>query len=97
MATGKDSSAYEVLVGKIPPMSLSEDFLKKYGLDENEQPGFAMVDLRGATNPLNVSGNYATFTEFKGPENTRGGTDRIDFIFGGSNRGWLAFSLLLPG
>ena len=50
-------------------------------------PNFRMLDLRAETPRRNVSANFATVTGFKGPSDTSHWR-RIDFIFGGSNKGW---------
>jgi len=50
-------------------------------------PDFRMLDLRAETPRRNVSANFATFTGFKGPRDTSDWSC-IDFIFGGSNKGW---------
>jgi len=95
-ASGKDSSAYKVLTGSVPPMPIPEEFVKKFSIPDDQQSDFRMIDMRGVTPPLRVSGNFATFTNFKGPENTREDTDRIDFVFGGSNGNWSCEQFKVP-
>lgn len=47
-----------------------------------------MKDSRGVTKPLNICGNFSTFTDFTDPENTEYQMGRIDFIFGDSISNW---------
>ena len=87
-ATGQDRGAYEIMTGAQMPLSISHEFLEKYGVSDGQLPDFHMVDMRGVPIPLRVSGNFATFTDFTSPENSAKGTARIDFIFGDSGRAW---------
>jgi len=89
-ADGKDASAYKIITGKLPAKKISADFMSKYPISENEdrELDFAMLDLRAKTDPLGISGHFATFTDFHAAEKTKEWC-RIDFIFGGSNGKWV--------
>lgn len=92
-SNGKDDSAYRIITGVSSPVSISDDFLKRYEVPEDKLPAFRMIDARTKTSSLNISGNFATYTSFKNPENSSSETGRIDFIFGGNNEGWLVLHL----
>lgn len=72
----------------MPMVDIPADFADKFSVPDDSLPDFHMIDLRGETDTLHVSGNFATFTDFVAPENSSNITDRIDFVFGGSNGGW---------
>ncbi|KAF8628051.1 hypothetical protein AX17_006055 [Amanita inopinata Kibby_2008] len=88
-SSGRDSGAYDIVTGALPPVTVDQAFENKYRVPEHHLPGFCMVDLRAATPRWNVSGNFATFTNFSAAADTKSWS-RIDFIFGGSNLGWTA-------
>ncbi|KAG8906157.1 hypothetical protein FRB99_007471 [Tulasnella sp. 403] len=85
--SGHDSRAYRILTGAEAPVPLPEDFNSKFGVPDGECPDFTMIDLRGATPRLAVSGFFRTFTGFQNSLG-EGRYGRIDYILGGSNRGW---------
>ena len=85
--TGPDSGAYDIATGTLPPMTINETFAQKFAIPEGALPDFTLTDLRAATPPFRVSGDFATFTGFKEPGDTSMFA-RIDFIFGGSNGQW---------
>ncbi|KAH8118710.1 mannose-6-phosphatase [Phellopilus nigrolimitatus] len=91
-----DSGAYRIITGVKSPVPISPDFASRYAVPDGSEPDFHMVDIRGSTKALNVSGNFATFTDFIAPENSSSLTDRIDFVFGGSNGGWSSESYEVP-
>jgi len=95
-ATGNDDSAYKIITGALPPVTINEEFARQYKVPDSKLPKFCMIDIRTKTNPLNISGNFATYTSFKNPENSSSDTERIDFIFGGSNGGWVSESYAVP-
>ncbi|KAM6492297.1 Endonuclease/exonuclease/phosphatase [Amanita muscaria] len=84
---GRDSGAYSIITGATPPVPVNQTFADIYDVDSDKLPDFHMIDLRTATLRQNVSGNYATFTGFTAPQDTKE-WERIDFIFGGNNWGW---------
>ncbi|KAF8193333.1 Endonuclease/exonuclease/phosphatase [Pholiota molesta] len=86
-STQADSGAYKVLTGSVPPLPVGAAFTQKYPVSPSQLPSFRFIDLRAEAPRRNVSANFATFTGFSKPENVREWT-RIDFVFGGSNRGW---------
>ncbi|KAF9477733.1 hypothetical protein BDN70DRAFT_880842 [Pholiota conissans] len=83
-----DSGAYQIITGSIPPLPIDPVFTQKYPIDPAQLPSFGCLDLRTEGPRRNVSSNFATFTAFRKPGNTKDWS-RIDFVFGGSNRGWL--------
>ncbi|KLO18062.1 DNase I-like protein [Schizopora paradoxa] len=95
-SSGKDDSAYKIMTGDLAPVSISEEFLERFKVPLDTLPDFRMIDARTKTSPLNISGNFATYTGFKSPENSSWNTARIDFIFGGNNVGWLPTSYSVP-
>ncbi|KAJ6497286.1 Endonuclease/exonuclease/phosphatase [Mycena sanguinolenta] len=90
--TGRDSSAYEIATGIRSPEALPADFADKYRVppSADSDPPFILHDLRSGTHiPRRaVSANYATFTGFTAPNDTRE-WKRIDFAFG-AGPGWEA-------
>ncbi|KAG5727472.1 hypothetical protein E4T56_gene12036 [Termitomyces sp. T112] len=88
-AMGSDSGAYNIITGVLPPVAINATFAAKYRVDDDQLPGFTMLDLRGQAPRRSVSTNFATFTGFTAPNDT-GQWTRIDFIFGGSNGEWTA-------
>lgn len=92
-----------MITGARPSVPISQDFLKAFPVSENSRD-FKMLDLMGQTPRQYVSGNYgqrhsvgffcplsdspsATYTGFSHVKNASH-FQRIDFIMGGSNRGW---------
>lgn len=90
---GSDSGAYNIITGVIPPVAINATFAAKYHVDDDQLPGFTMLDLRGQAPRRSVSTNFATFTGFTAPNDTREWT-RIDFVLGGSNGKWQVHSPL---
>jgi hypothetical protein len=88
---GSTSTAYSIITGVTPPVPVPASFASKYAVSNTILPGFKLVDLRSATPRVRVGANFATFTGFNPPTDTSEWS-RIDFIFGGSNRGWTADS-----
>ncbi|PFH45842.1 hypothetical protein AMATHDRAFT_157676 [Amanita thiersii Skay4041] len=86
-SSGSDSGAYGIITGAITPVAINATFAKKYAVPDDQLPNFNMIDLRGATPRRSVSTNFATFTGFTAPNDTKEWV-RIDFLFGGSNMGW---------
>lgn len=86
-STGRDSGTYNIITGAATPVAINIDFAAKYAVEDDQLPGFNMLDLRGEAPRRNVSANYATFTGFTKPHDTSSWS-KIDFMFGGSNRGW---------
>lgn len=76
------------MTGVKQPVPISSEFAAKYPIPNDREPHFRLLDIRGITDSLSISGNFSTFTDFKSPENSSSETGRIDFIFGGSNGGW---------
>ncbi|KIK04815.1 hypothetical protein K443DRAFT_120801 [Laccaria amethystina LaAM-08-1] len=93
-STGSDSGGYKITTGASPPLPVDPGFAKKYGVTEDQMPDFRMLDLRAETPRRNVSANFATFTGFREPSDTSDWS-RIDFIFGGSNKGWTSNSYVV--
>ncbi|KAI5116281.1 hypothetical protein M0805_009932 [Coniferiporia weirii] len=91
-----DSGAYKIITGKVPPVAIDPEFAAKYAVPHGAEPDFCMTDVLGATKPLGVSGNFATFTGFTAPENSSSLTGRIDFVFGGSNGKWSSEAYEVP-
>ena len=90
-STGSDSGGYKIITGASPPLPIDSEFGKKHSVRQDQVPDFRMLDLRAETPRRNVSANFATFTGFGGPSDTSDWC-RIDFIFGGSNKGrWVLF------
>ncbi|KDR68690.1 hypothetical protein GALMADRAFT_231017 [Galerina marginata CBS 339.88] len=88
-SSGKDSGAYDIITGAAPPVPIDPAFAAKYAVEPDQLPGFRMLDLRGEAPRRGVSATYATFTGFTAPSHTASWS-RIDFVFGGSNKGWEA-------
>jgi hypothetical protein len=86
-STGSDSGGYKITTGASPPLPVDSEFAKKYSVTQDQMPDFRMLDLRAETLRRNVSADFATFTGFREPSDTSDWS-RIDFIFGGSNKGW---------
>jgi len=84
--TGGSSGGYGVTTGKVHPVQVAKEFTDKYNPGPDELPDFKFLDTRVETPKFGVSGNFATFTDWS-PTKTAG-WERIDFIFGGSNRRW---------
>lgn len=84
--TGSDSGAYEIVTGKVPPVPVDKTFADQYSPREGAFPDFKFLDTRTETPRFGVSGNFGTFTGWS-PIVTKE-WERIDFIFGGNNRGW---------
>ncbi|EDR12123.1 uncharacterized protein LACBIDRAFT_292661 [Laccaria bicolor S238N-H82] len=93
-STGSDSGGYKITTGASPPLPVDSAFAKKYSVRQDQLPHFRMLDLRAETLRQNVSANFATFTGFRGPSDTSDWS-RIDFIFGGSNKGWTSNSYVV--
>ncbi|KAF8520950.1 Endonuclease/exonuclease/phosphatase, partial [Hysterangium stoloniferum] len=89
-AAGRDSAGYEIITGCRVPVSISDVFRQTYSVPGNAA-AFAMVDLLGEAPRRRVSGNYATYTGFNRVQDSKD-FGRIDFIMGGSNRGWEVLS-----
>jgi hypothetical protein len=87
--TGSTSTAYSIITGVTPPVPVPASFASKYALSNTTLPGFKLVDFRNAVPRVRVGANFATFTGFNALADTSDWS-RIDFIFGGSNRGWTA-------
>jgi len=83
--TGRDSSAYSIATGKTPPVPVAKEFTDKYD-SRGRLSDFKYLDTRVETLRINVLPNFATYTGWS-PTNTRE-WERIDFVFGGSNRRW---------
>jgi endonuclease/exonuclease/phosphatase family metal-dependent hydrolase len=92
--TGSDSGGYKITTGASPPLPINLEFAKKYSVTQDQMPDFRMLDLRAETPQRNVSANFATYTGFGGPSDTSDWS-RIDFIFGGSNKGWTSNSYMV--
>ena len=88
-SAGSDSGAYQITTGKLPPVKVDDKFADKYNPKSDIFPDFKFLDTRAETPRFGVSGSFATFTGFS-PTVTKEWT-RIDFIFGGNNRGWCRF------
>ncbi|GLB39133.1 putative endonuclease/Exonuclease/phosphatase family protein [Lyophyllum shimeji] len=88
-STGPDSGAYNIITGAAPPVAINATFADKYAVKPDQLPDFKMLDLRGQAPRRNVSANFATFTGFSAPNDTSSWA-RIDFMFGGNNKGWTA-------
>ncbi|KAF8067801.1 Endonuclease/exonuclease/phosphatase [Lyophyllum atratum] len=88
-STGTDSGAYSIITGAAPPVAINATFAAKYAVKADQLPDFKLLDLRGQAPRRSVSTNFATFTGFTAPNVTSSWT-RIDFVFGGSNKGWTA-------
>ncbi|KAF8295421.1 mannose-6-phosphatase [Clavulina sp. PMI_390] len=86
---GRDGGAYGIVAGGVAPVSIDNQFEKKFPVSQDEE--FRLLDIKAETPRQFTSGHYATFTGFVSPTNTSNFT-RIDFIFGGSNKGWIARS-----
>jgi hypothetical protein len=84
--TGKDSGAYGILTGKIPPVEVDKAFKDRYNPGPTALPDFKFLNTRAETPRFGVSGNFATFTGWSPVEVKEWST--IDFVFGGSNRIW---------
>lgn len=84
---GKDSGAYNIITGSVPPVAINQTFADMYAVEEGQLPNFSMLDMRATTLRQNVSANYATFTDFTAPTD-KSQWERIDFILGGSDMGW---------
>ena len=67
-------------------MRVDKAFADKYDPGPDKLPDFKFLDARVETPRLAVSGNFATFTGWDSTATTE--WERIDFVFGGSNRGW---------
>ncbi|KAL0066334.1 hypothetical protein AAF712_006592 [Marasmius tenuissimus] len=85
-STGSDSGGYSIITGASPPVAINATFAQKFSTG-NEGGDFKMFDLRGEAPRQAVSKNFATFTGFTEPADTSSWS-RIDFVFGGSNKGW---------
>lgn len=83
-----DSGAYKILTGAMDPDKVDAEFAFRYYVPDGQLPSFHMKDSRGVTKPLNICGNFSTFTDFTDPENTEYQMGRIDFIFGDSISNW---------
>jgi len=88
-ATGTDSGGYEIITGAAPPEPINATFAAKFAVKAGQMPNFRMLDFRAEAPHQSISTNFATFTGFTAPNDTSSWT-RIDFVFGGSNRGWTA-------
>lgn len=82
-----DSGAYCIITGEIPAEEVPAEFASKFPVTNGHKLP-PMIDMRAATDTLRISGNFATFTGFKSPENSISGIDRIDFVFGSSGSKW---------
>jgi len=87
--TGRDSGAYGVVTGRVPPVRVDNKFTETYTPGGNQLPDFKFLDTRAETPRFNVSANFATFTGWS-PKVTKEWT-RIDFVLGGSNRKWCVY------
>jgi len=87
---GPSSGAYNIITGAAPPVAINATFAAKYAVKADQLPDFRLLDLRGQAPRRSVSANFATFTGFK-PLNNTSSWARIDFVFGGSNKGWYVF------
>ncbi|TFK41435.1 Endonuclease/exonuclease/phosphatase [Crucibulum laeve] len=88
-STGTDSGAYEIITGATPPVAINATFAAKFAVKGDQLPDFKLLDLRAEAPRRSVSSTFATFTGFTAPNDASDWT-RIDFIFGGSNGGWMA-------
>ena len=78
------------MTGKVPPVQVDKKFADKYSPKGGLFPDFKFLDTRVETPRFGVSGNFATFTGWS-PTVTKE-WERIDFIFGGNNRGWYVYT-----
>ena len=84
--TGGDSGAYQITTGKAPLVQVDRKFTETYTPGGNQLPDFKFLDTRVETPRFNVSANFATFTGWS--STVAKGWTMIDFVLGGSNRGW---------
>ncbi|KAF8522666.1 Endonuclease/exonuclease/phosphatase [Gautieria morchelliformis] len=89
-AFGRDNAGYEIITGARPPVEINQGFKDRYPIAPSSGT-FCMIDFIGDAPRPNISGNYATYTGFSAMHDTSAFA-RIDFIMGGSNRGWRACS-----
>jgi len=83
---GRDSGAYKIIIGKVPPVGVDRTFTEMYTPTGHQFPDFKFLDTRAETPRFGVSANFATFTGWSPTVTTEWG--RIDFVLGGSNRQW---------
>ncbi|KAI0036488.1 mannose-6-phosphatase [Vararia minispora EC-137] len=84
---GNEAGAYRIITGQISPLAVNQTFQEAYAVHGRGVVDFKMLDLRTQLPSISVAGNWATYTGFNGPEDTRE-YSQIDFIFGGNNGGW---------
>ncbi|KAG9016715.1 hypothetical protein FRB90_002396 [Tulasnella sp. 427] len=84
---GRDSGAYRILTGAASPTPIPSEFKDKFKVSADSEHQFKMLDLRGATPRINVTGFFRTFTGFNEGLGWNGG-GRIDYILGSSTGGW---------
>lgn len=87
-SSDQGSGAYRILTGDSKPDKVDAEFAFRYFIPDDQLPDFRMIDIRGATELLNICGNFSTFTDFTQPENSDYQTGRIDFIFGDGLSKW---------
>ncbi|KAF8886178.1 DNase I-like protein [Infundibulicybe gibba] len=88
---GCTTNAPVIMTGDFNSASIGED-AGAYNITTGVMPPVpinATFAARFPTPRRSVAGNFATFTGFALPNDTSSWT-RIDFVFGGSNRGWTA-------
>jgi len=76
------------------PVPIDAAFAAKYAVSPDELPEFRLLDLRSQSPRRSVTANFATFTGFNAP-NDMSEWMRIDFLFGGSNKGWFVLRVLI--
>lgn len=85
--TGKDSGAYGIVTGEVPPVKVDKEFTETYHPGGHQLPDFRFLDTRAETPRFAVSANFATATGWS-PVPTKKWA-RIDFVLaGGSRRKW---------
>ncbi|KAI0260034.1 Endonuclease/exonuclease/phosphatase [Gloeopeniophorella convolvens] len=94
-AEGADSGAYAVLTGAQPAPALPPAFLARFPLPAGGDAGdYTMLDLRAEAPRGAVGGHWHTFVGFEARAKD---ACCIDFVFGGSNRGWEAEGVFVQG
>ncbi|KAI0708515.1 Endonuclease/exonuclease/phosphatase [Earliella scabrosa] len=86
-ATGRDSGAYQIITGQIPPVAINATFAERFAVPDGTLSDFKLLDLKAETPREFVSGEFATYTGWNAPGDASVYT-RIDFVYGGSNGKW---------
>ena len=85
-STGGNAGAYKILTGAEKPLAINQTFVDKYQWIKKDQPkadAFGLRDFAGLAPPERRSGDFATYTGFRGVADTSAYV-RIDYVFGGS-------------